>query len=524
MIRTIIRREFLDNILSFKFAACVLVAIVLAVFSTIFQTGNYLDRLADYNKGDAAARNRLTQVPAYSFLRVEVYKKPLPLSIFVSGIESRAGNFVTISHREIPTSLQGGRASNEFASIFSFFDFPSIVVGIFSILAILLAYGSVSGEKETGMLSLALSSSVPRSRYLVGKYLGGLTSLAVAVLLCLLTGITVLTLHRGVDPGRGFFLSMSIIYVFSLLYLSVVLLFAMLVSCLTKRSYQSLVIILAFYLVGVYLLPLAINAAADGTSARKAVNYDRNSGSVLSQRQAEIEQIRQTIPARRTWTFMKATEEMGDALLGRLNPPGTIAHFERLFEQTERLREDYALKIYGLHQEDSRIRERIDRVRNSALTFLPASSYCRAVELEAETGREGLRRFSDQVVTYWHQYVRYLDQKSAFSLKYSYPYQREISPADRSLIDEVSRFFANGNEPFWKSPAFREIAKRNAQSEKDIKPLDLGDLPTFMGRPTGLSGRLANWLPNVLILVIDNLLLFALAYVAFVRYDPRMEI
>jgi ABC-type transport system involved in multi-copper enzyme maturation permease subunit len=524
VIKTITKHELLDNILSFKFAACVLVAIVLAVGSTIFQASNYLDRLSDFSKGDAAARNKLTQVPAYSFLRIEVYKKPPPLSIFVSGIESRAGNFVILSHREIPISLQGGRASNEFASIFSFFDFPAIVVGVFSVLAILLAYGSISGEKETGMLSMALSNSVPRSRYLAGKYLGGITALAVAMLFCFLTGAMVLVLHKGVDIGSGFFLSLFVIYVFSLMYLSVVLLFAMLVSSLTKSSPQSLVIILAFYLISVYLLPIGINTAADGASARKAVTYDRNVGTLVSQRQAQIEQTTKAIPARRTWTFMRATEGMNNALLGRLNPPETIAHFERLFELTERLREDYALKIYALHQEDSRIRERIDRIRNLALAFLPASSFGRAVELETETGREGLDRFFNQVTTYWYQYVRYLDEKDAFSLIYSYPYPRELSQADRSLVDEVSRFSAEGREPFWKSPAFREIGKRNAQYEKDIKPLDLSDLPVFMDRPASFAERLTKWLPSVLILVIYNLLLFALAYFAFVRYDPRMEI
>ncbi len=51
MIRTIVKREFLDNLLSFKFIACVLVAIVVSLTSTAILTRDYQDRLRNYDKG-----------------------------------------------------------------------------------------------------------------------------------------------------------------------------------------------------------------------------------------------------------------------------------------------------------------------------------------------------------------------------------------------------------------------------------------------------------------------------------------
>jgi ABC-type transport system involved in multi-copper enzyme maturation permease subunit len=523
LIRTVIKREFLDNLLSFKFIACALVAIVLVTISTVVQAGKYLDRLNDYNKGTALARSGLAKVPAYSFLRLDIYKKPSPLSIFIPGLESQTGNFVTVTHREIPTSLKGGQVNNEFASIFSFFDLSSVIVGVFTILAVLLAYGGISGEKESGTLSLALSNSIPRARFLVGKYLGGFVSLAVATLLCFLVGSIVLLFYKGVDFGGGAFLSLFLIYVFSLLYLSSVLLFGIFVSAVTKSSFQSLVIILAVYLVAVFLLPLAVNSTADGASARVARNSERTVNALVDERSARLERIEKDIPVRRGFTFMRATEEFADALLGRLNPPETLAYFESYIPQEERLREDYALKVFDQKQQDNRARAKIDRLRDWALAFLPASSFAHAAELEAGTGSQAFDRFFSQLVLFWHQYVRYLDEKNALSLKYAYPYPGELTPPEKALIADFERVVEEKKEPWWASPAARDVGKRNAQYEKEIKPLDLSDLPVFLYHKDGFARRLGFWFPNVFILVIENLLLLLLAYVSFVRYDPRTE-
>ncbi len=523
MIRTIIKREFLDNLLSFKFIACVLVAVVLTSVSTVILAGDYRDRVDDYSKGTASAREALSKVPAYSFLAVTIYKRPASLSIFVPGIEGRSGSFATLTHREIPGVLKGGLKKNEFASIFSFFDLSSIVIGIFSILAILLVYGSVSGEKESGLLALTLSNPVPRAKFLAGKYLGGLISLSVAVLPCFLGGSLILLFSRGIPLEPGFFFSLFLIYLFSLMYLSSVLLLGILVSSLTKSSFQSLIVILAFYLAAVVLLPLAVNSAADGASARQARSLDRSIGALLEVKSAGLEKAKLEVPVRRSWAFMSWDRQADTVILGRLNPPETIAHYENLFGRTEKLKEEYALRAHALRQESLRARERTDRRRNLFLALLPPSCFARAAELEAGTGREGLSRFFRQLTIYWHQYVRYLGEKNAFSLAYSYPYPRELPASDKALIDEVQRAYSEKRGPYWASPAFREIGRRNKQYQQEIEPLDLGDMPVFLDQRDDFAQRLRAWSMNALMLAVDNLLLFALAYFVFARYDPRME-
>jgi len=73
VIRTIIKREFLDNILSFKSIACVLVAIILTTVSTVFLTSDYQLRLKDYRAGVTLKEKNLEQVPVYSYLATSAF-------------------------------------------------------------------------------------------------------------------------------------------------------------------------------------------------------------------------------------------------------------------------------------------------------------------------------------------------------------------------------------------------------------------------------------------------------------------
>jgi ABC-type transport system involved in multi-copper enzyme maturation permease subunit len=522
LIKTIVRKEFLDHLLSFKFIACVLVGLVLTIISTVVLAGNYRDRLDDCDKGMARAENALTRVPVYSYLEVDIYKKPSPLSIIVPGIESRVGDSATITHREIPVSLKGGLVKNEFSTIFSFFDLSSIVVTIFTILAILLSYNSISGEKEEGTLSLALSNAVPRARFLAGKALGGIISLAVPLTLCFLVAALILVLSKGVELDREFFASYFLIYLFSLIYLTSVLLIGIFVSSRTRSSFQSLIILLAFYLFSVFLLPLMISSFAEKSAAQKARNYGEGINVLLKEENVKIRQVNSRAPTQRSWAVMKSSGEK--VILGRLNPPETIAYYEYLWEQIGRLRVEYAQKTYTLRQKESQIREQIGRVRNAWLAFLPPSGFLRAAELEAGTGRDNLNRFFQQLALYWHQYVRYLDDKNAFSLRYFYPYSKKLPPAEKALLSELGEVVAEGKEPWFQSRAHEAIKKLNQQYEQDMKFLDLRDLPAFTFWRAGFLERLRSWSMNILILFLDSVIFLTLAHFSLARYDPRLEI
>lgn len=503
----------MDNILSFKFIACVLVALLLTLISTIILTSDYRDRLEDYNKGLAVEKEKLTKIYVYSQLEVGILKKPSPLSILVSGIENRTGNSIYLTHREIPTSLKGGFIKNEFSRAFSFFDLASVIVVVFSVLAILLSYNSVSGEKEDGVLSLILSNSVARYKFLMGKYIGGLISIVVPLTLCFIVGILVVLFSRGVEVGPDFFIPTVLLYLLSILYLSFILLSGILVSSLTKTSFHSLIFLLAFYLIAVFLLPLTVRNLSENMAIKKAKNYENNVNELVGERDKKIAGAWNQVPVKRTWAM-----KSGD-FFRRINPGETVEFYKGYFSLSEKIREEYALKIYDLKRRDFHVKERIRRLRDIFLAFIPPSSFEEMAELVAGTGRNNLNLFFQQLTLYWHQYVRYLHEKDAYSLKYFFPGPEELTLEEREIISGMNEAFQKGPE-MWKSEAHKRAANYNPQ----LSTLNLADLPVFQFQRPGFLKRIKMISFNMVILIFYNLVVLILAHLSFNRYDPRLNV
>jgi ABC-type transport system involved in multi-copper enzyme maturation permease subunit len=519
MIRTVVKREFLDNILSFKFMACVLVAIIFIIVSTFFLADDYRSRLDDYNRGVANAQDYLRKIPVYSYLEVSIHKKPSPLSIFISGIERKTGNHMIVTHREIPAELKGGLVKNEFSQIFSFFDLSSIIIIIFTLLAILLSYESISAEREEGVLSLVLSNSVPRFKFLLGKYLGGLISLLVPLSLCFIIGLIYLFLLRLIPLSKGFFACIFLVYILAVLYLSSVLLIGIFVSSRNKASYQSLFFLLAYYLITVFLLPSTVDSYAEKMALKLANNYETQAPELLRERTFKITTAIREVHARNSWASM---ERMGERfILRRINPEETIEYYRRYHEIREPILVEYAKKIYDLRMQDWQISDKIHRTKYALLMLLPSVNFEFASERIAGTGRESFRQFYHQTFIYWHQLLNYLKEKNAFSLRYFYPYSDALSLEERALISEIDQ----GIDQQRSAGDWKKLQdKIRRYDQKDFDNLNLADMPVFHFQETSLARKIQAICGNILILIIYNILFFVLAHLSFNGYDPRIQL
>jgi len=527
MLRTIIRREFLDNILSFKFVACVLVAVIVISICTFVLATDYKDRLKNYDKGVGIARERLSTVPTYSCVIVQIYKKPSPLSAFVSGIERKAGSYAEIKNvlMEIPTSLKGGVAKNEFSDMVSVFDFSGVIIVIFTLLAILLSYNSVSGEKEEGVLSLVLSNSVPRYKLLLGKYLGGMISVSISLALCFLWGTFISYVSGNIECNGEQLTTLGLIFLLSLIYLSSILLLGLLVSSRTKSSFTSLLILLAFYLIFVFLIPQACQTYTAGRIVEQTKNVEKNTVSLYEERIKKAQAAIANIPQTKTWILRDPyyTElYKGQAtVLSRINPPETLEK-QRLFTSIGTgLGREYALKVQGLLGQDLQNKERIRHNMNRLLAFNPSSGFDRTVELVADTGVESLYRFFQEINLYWHQYMRYMDKKDAFGIKYFFPGSEELTPYEKELIKKINE------DPSWQTVRGRTVSytgkylKEAMDYRPNIAYIKFDDMPSFRFQQYRLSDKLASSFFNIIILIFYNLSLLALAHYSFNRYDPR---
>ncbi len=130
------------------------------------------------------------------------------------------------------------------------------------ILGVALGFAAISGEREKGTLKLVLARPVTRAQVLLGKTIGDTALMAVA----LYAGYAILiglgqALYNLTVPGdtalRG-----AIAVAFTLLYSLVFYAASLLFSAMARRSTQSMVAGIAFWLTLVILVPVAASVVA----------------------------------------------------------------------------------------------------------------------------------------------------------------------------------------------------------------------------------------------------------------------
>ena len=184
-------------------------------------------------------------------------KPPDPLIFFARGFdtEMRQGIDFFSTWPIIDMNKQPEQEKNLLHLIFAAPDLLFMIKLLASLLAMLFAFDIVCGERERGTLKLMLVSGASRSSIFAGKYLGGLFSIVVAfsaafiVYLLALSFLTPFTLTNGESARVG------MIYVASLLHITIFFGLGAVISAFTRASSSSLVLTLFFWIVIVLMLP-----------------------------------------------------------------------------------------------------------------------------------------------------------------------------------------------------------------------------------------------------------------------------
>src|SRR4030042_4240076 len=102
MIWKIARKEFLLNLMTFKFAVGTILCVILVVVFVPVLAKDYLQRLEEYNQNVTANEAELRRVMVYKNLLPPVYRPPHVLSVFSEGIDKRLGTSAKLSHFDVP--------------------------------------------------------------------------------------------------------------------------------------------------------------------------------------------------------------------------------------------------------------------------------------------------------------------------------------------------------------------------------------------------------------------------------------
>ena len=262
MLITLIRRELLDNLMTFRFAAAIFIMLSLVVANTAVLIKDYERRLASHKIALKSHRQQLRETKTYSAGEIVVDRPPNALSVFNAGVDKRLGNEVEVSYTHVPTlwdaTMSG--SDNPFLNIFNSIDIAFIFEVVLSLMALIFAYDAIAGERARGTLRLVLTHSVSRGHILLAKYIGAMLCLLIPLLLSLLLSLILLTTAAAFSLGTSDFLRIGGIIVSSFAYLSVFYLIGLLISTVAQRTSTALMLSMFVWGFLVFVYPNIILA------------------------------------------------------------------------------------------------------------------------------------------------------------------------------------------------------------------------------------------------------------------------
>ncbi len=289
MLKSIIRKAILSNLLSYKFSIITLLSTVLILVSIFVMYGNYC--LAQDNHDMLQAEfNGSHQVQAQVLA-------PTPLGIFAKGLDENLCRAWRYALMRVLVYGDKQKSLNDLFKLFTAPDLLYVIRVILSLCAMLFAFDVVGGEKETGTLRQSLSGSVSRPTLLVGEWIGGFVSFILPFFLAVLLGTLVVTLLPRVQMNAQAWAKLGLFLLGAVLYLAAFFSLGLLISCLTHHAATSLVLSLSVWTILVFLIPHLGNLLArQVVPIPTARQVDVRHGQIRHQMNAELEQIPKTAP------------------------------------------------------------------------------------------------------------------------------------------------------------------------------------------------------------------------------------
>ncbi len=502
MVWKIARKELLSNLLTLRFFVGTTLFLTLAVLFTYVLLGDYRHRLENHNTLVSRNADELRGLMTYQNLKPTIHKPPEILSIFSRGSAENIGTSVRISIGEVPKLVSAATTKNPLLAVFPVLDIALIFKLVISILAILLAYDAISGEKEDGTLKLMLSNSVPRHQVLFGKFIGGMITLAIPIVIGFLMICLILELSTVVKLTVDDWTRIALMFVFSLIMVSALFNLGLLLSSVTKRSADTLMLLLSLWMLFLLVIP---NGSAYSSTLIKPI---RSRLSLNSQ----LQEIWGRFWAERR-DYYNRTPGPGDNAIQNdaTEPWGWYHRFATknliLFKQdvnafAEPLRITYADKAWQAAGSYLESMKRQKEWANSISRISPLSSYENLISSLSRTDVSDSEMFAIQAKDYRQQIIDYLYNKKAFSSIRYFATVKEEHLFDVNNMDE------------WR--VLKE--KYDAQAPS---PLNVSDVPQFRYRSESVGVTMKRALPDMAILCFMSVFFFMCAFAAFLRSDVR---
>ncbi len=518
MIWKIAKKEFLLNLMTFKFAVGTIVCVVLtAVFMPVL-VSDYQQRLKDYNAKVAANEAEFGKVKAYMTITPTAYRPPNVLSVFSEGLEKQLGQSAKIELGGVPETITASGAGNPFLSAFPILDVMLVLKIVMSILAVLVAYDTISGEREQGTLKLILSGTVSRYQVLLGKLLAGLATLIIPVTSAFIVGLLILQLFPMVDLARADWARIGLMYIASLIFISSMYNIGLLFSCLMRKASISLVLGLFVWVVLAVVIPNGSIYLANylwPTEVREKMNVQVKA--LVEERDSKINDLTKTLKtgglragaygAFRNYFHLYCEKPLLDDYRKKytLSEPIRIKYADRIFEVQQRY-------LGGL------IKQKL--LARTIAQISPVTVYESLMSALAGTDLGSYEHFRNRVKLHTNEVIEYIRSKTEnfSSLSYFTPYEEEDH---LEIIKENRRIQTYYENVANKSLLFEALRKLYDEKLAQAPSLNLQDLPRFTCGHESFVRTLQRTISHITLLLFINAFFFTLSFVAFLKYDIR---
>jgi ABC-type transport system involved in multi-copper enzyme maturation permease subunit len=258
MWKTIVKKELLENILSYRFPLFGLIAMVLIPLGMYVNQLDYAKRVRDYDEqvrlaAEAASSLKIQDVMAGT-VAIKGFRRPALLSVFTRGFEGTLPRYYEFTQE----GTKPGESSSSEESILSVqgkIDFVFLVQMVLSLVALLFASDVIAGEKEAGTLRAILSNRVPRDAILSGKVAGGYAALWAPFTGAFLVGLLLLVFGAFPVFGGDTPAKILIVFLAASVFLLVYFILGTMISASSSKTRTALVAILLVWAFFQLIMP-----------------------------------------------------------------------------------------------------------------------------------------------------------------------------------------------------------------------------------------------------------------------------
>lgn len=476
MWKTLVGKEMRAHLLSFRFLASFVILFVLVVVTAVVLTGDYVRKIDEYSGRQAEIDRYLRSYAHFNRIGgiVQPTQPPVPFQALVRGLTADV-NMEGFDDDPLPV-------------MFPLIDLTFIVSILTSLIALILTYDAVSGEKEDGTLKLMLANSVPRSKIVLAKAAGAGLTLAGPLAVSLAAGMLVVLLHPRVDWAGVDWAALGLILVAAVLYGAVFALLGILVSSIHRSSASSIMTSLFIWTLLVLVVPnLSPYVASFLSPAPSRIKVARETARLTD---VDRDDLGRKLMTQYRAEVLKEHPVLGERLTG--------AEVKRRVEEDPQYRKAYEAD-----------RAAVERAWAEANRVQGA---------KADELREDLQRKEEAQTGL----ARAISMASPLA-DLSYLATDLSSTGTRNLV-HFGRLTQLWGQAFYREYQPKKVAELRAKdptADAWNTAIDMSDAPRLRYEQEGLGGRIQAVLPPFAVLFGYGVILFAAAYFAFIRYDVR---